>query len=78
MRFQDPRTETITALNFDRYGVSPDHDGISDVELNATESALDAPLPQSYRTFLRYFGASPNAPRCSSGCRATGPGVTSF
>ncbi len=67
MRFQDPRVETITAVIFDLYGVSADGDGITDLELDATESALTAPLPQSFRTFLRYFGALPNAPRCLFG-----------
>jgi hypothetical protein len=67
MTFEDPLVDAITALVHGRFGVLPDEVGVSDVELAAVEEELGAPLPESYRIFLRFFGALPTAPSCLFG-----------
>jgi len=58
MEVEDLAKTEIAALVNRTFGSFPDPSVlISDSELDAIEHELGVRLPQSYRTFLRYFGA---------------------
>ena len=63
MGFQDPVAAKVAELMFARFRMLPDSEGISDLELAATEQELGARLPRSYCIFLRYFGTQANVLR---------------
>jgi len=58
MGFEDGLAAEVAALVYRRFRMHPSPDGVvADLELDAAERELAAPLPQSYRAFLRTFGS---------------------
>jgi carbon storage regulator len=56
-RYQDSVAARVAAAVYKFFGVPPKLDvELCDVELAAAERALGAPLPETYRAFLRRFG----------------------
>ncbi|HBI42681.1 MAG TPA: hypothetical protein DDY78_07465 [Planctomycetales bacterium] len=56
--FEAQLTKNVTSLIYRRFGTLPNRlSAVTDLELDAVERELGAPLPQSYRAFLRSFGS---------------------
>jgi hypothetical protein len=58
MEAQPQLAKKVMSLVYQRFGALPNLlNAVTDLELDAAERELGAPLPQSYRAFLRSFGS---------------------
>jgi len=58
MEFEHQLAKNVMSLVYRRFGTLPNLlSALTDLELDAAERELGAPLPQSYRAFLQSFGS---------------------